>query len=312
MTGVNALIGISSGPSNFNLAVSKIETTSPNPYLEVRSIIFQATTYGPTPFLWLWISSSLDQPPVLFQSKPITEVVENKTVVVAQTFNRQESYPAENGAYSPHWALMVRNDYTYAFGFLIAFNDSITFDQAAVYASFYPPDLGDQWIHNEAVQRFDSQPNNETLSYWGLRPADLVGFKKTFKTFYLYEFTFSRTGLFVERLNLTYRLPSEGLFVVLLASGFVLIFRKFTLTEALTIYLGTAFFSISFLLSFAQLGFGPISQTESLLYIDIYGAIILSASAILLRLAGKNDTESSIQFYRRFRETHSNTAVEGS
>ncbi|MGA8856167.1 MAG: hypothetical protein WB643_03265 [Candidatus Bathyarchaeia archaeon] len=279
---------VNAGPSDFNLAVSRIDTSSPVPYLEVRSLNFQGPSYGSTPFRWLWLSTSLDQQPWETESKPITEVIENKTVIIAQYFNHQETYPTENGAFSPHWVLVARNEYTYAFGFLVAFNDSITFDHTGVYASFYPPDIGDQWIHDEAVQRFDSPPNNDTLSYWGLRPADLVRYQRTYKTYYLYEFTFSKNSFFVQQLSLTYRWPAIGLLIVLIVSSVLQVIRKMSLGEALTLYLGTAFFTIPFLLSYSQLGLGgPISDTQKLLYADVYVAIFLALVAMLFRIAAK-------------------------
>jgi hypothetical protein len=277
------------GPSSFNLAVSKIET-SPIPYLELRSLNFQGLTNIRTPILWLWLSSSLDQPPRQEVSQPLTTVIDNETVVVAQSFYHSETYPAEKGAFSPHWVLVQHSDYAYGFGFLVAFNDTMTFDPTSVYASFYPPDIGDQWTHVETFQRFDSSPDNSTLSYWGLRPVDLATYQNlyhfAYKTFYLYEFTVSKNSYFVDQLNLTYRLPAVLLLVTLIFSLALLVLKKMTLGEALTLYLGTAFFTIPFLLSYLQLGLGPVSAIQEVLYFDIYLAIILALVALSLHSLG--------------------------
>lgn len=310
---VSSVSAVKGGPSNLNIVVSRIDTVAPVPYLEMEALNYQTIVYGPNPIEWLWLSSSREQGPRQEISTPILVQENNESVPVAQSLVRLETYPAERGAVSPRWILVPRNEYTYAFGFMVAFNDSVTFEKPSVFLSFNNRNLEDEWTYDQTFARFDTLPDNATLSHWGLNPSDFAQYSTYYhyKTFYLYQITFSKNSYFVERLSLTFEYPAIALLILLAVSITLLLFGKLSLGNALTLYLGSAFFSLPFLLNYAQLAFGQVSFTEKLFYYDIYIAMGLAAVSLFLRLVGKTDDETIIQFLTRrkhpVKEAHSKT-----
>jgi hypothetical protein len=80
-----------------------------------------------------------------------------------------------------------------------------------------------------------------------------------------------------------------------------LVFKGIKLSDAIALYLGSAFLSLSSLLSYIQLGIGPILFLEKLLEGDTYAAIILAGASLILRIVGRDDDESVIDWVREKR-----------
>jgi len=157
----------------------------------------------------------------------------------------------------------------------------VSFPMVFVSATMMTRELEDQWTHAEDWERLGSPPSNGTLNRWGLDPDR---FWRTpgageYKTYYLYEISLSKPGSFQSRVKWTYTMPAILLLLVLVIS--VCFFRKLELQHSLTIYLGTAFFCLPFLINYTQLGLGPITYTELLFYVDIGISIGLAVVSLL-------------------------------
>ncbi len=274
-----------------NINVSNIDLQAPTPYLEMTGFQFQGLVDSPKNFTWLWLSSSYDMEFRSQWAKPILGVEGNATVVQAYIVYWAQTFG--QGAISPVWNLVPVDESTYRIGFMLAFTTNVTFQSPSLNIDFVSNDLRSRWTYVPRAERFDAPPDNLTLSRWGLHPITFWQMEKSanYQTFYLYEFSLSRSSSFIDRLNFAYKGPAIALFIVLVISLLTLLIRGMSLTDALTLYLGSAFFSLTFLLSFIQLGIGPVLFTEELLRADIYAAIGLASLSMIARLFGRTDEE---------------------
>lgn len=255
--------------------ISKVVTQTDTPYVELQYLHFRAEIYNETPFEWFWLSSS--DLGWLAQSYNQTITYDNGRVDRFQVANISLSWVEGQ---SRKWHLFRVDEYTYSFGIVVAFPINVTFPMVFISASM-PRELGDQWTHMEEWERFGSVPSNSTLSQLGVDPSR---FWRTpgageYKTYYLYKVSLSKPGSFQNRVRLTYTVPAALLFLVLAVS--VCFFRKLELRHSLTIYLGTAFFCLPFLINYTQLGLGPITFTESVFYVDIDLSALLAIVSIV-------------------------------
>jgi len=289
------------GYSILVLEVSSVVTQSPIPYVELRYVSFEARAINLyAPFEWLWIGSATPSP-TSGRSTNLTVESGNKTEVIGQkAVVPTLEYYAERGAESPRWEIVQRSDFTYTMGFLFATSLNITF-QPEIHLTMYNRQLENDWVHDERSERFNNPPSNETLSSWGLSPTIFSNLQRghDYRAFYIYEITLSKPSAFMERMQWTFEVPSILLLIVLGTSVFCLLFRELRLREALTLYLGSAFFSLPFLLSYIQIGLGSISTAEMFFRLDIYLAMLLALAALALRFFGKKDDENVLDWIRR-------------
>jgi len=184
----------------------------------------------------------------------------------------------------------------YAFGIIVAFPINVTFPMVFTSASLMTRELEDQWSASTGWERYGSPPSNATLSIWGINPDRFwrTPWVSDSKTFYLYEVYLSRLGSFQTRVDLTYMGPAVLLLMVLIASILPPVRRRLHVRDFLTLYMGTAFFCMPFLVSYSQLGLGSLSLTEKLFYIDIYlSGILALISLITIGWRGKKpDTDA--------------------
>jgi hypothetical protein len=82
-----------------------------------------------------------------------------------------------------------------------------------------------------------------------------------------------------------------------------------SLGDAIALYLGSAFFSLSFLLSYIQLGIGPILFIENLLEWDTYAAITLAGVSLFAKFLGREDSESLLEWIKRIGRSRSEKAT---
>jgi hypothetical protein len=256
--------------------ISKIELQTDTPYVELQYLHFRAEIYNETPFQWFWLGSS--DWGWSAQSQNQTTTYDNGRVDHFQDVNISLSW-AEG--LSRKWHLFRVDEYTYSFGIIVAFPINVTFPMVFVSATMMTRELEDQWTHTENCTRFGSPPSNGTLSQLGLNPDR---FWRTtgageYKTYYLYKVWLSKPGSFQNRVRLTYTVPALLLLLVLGVS--ICFFRKLELQHSLTIYLGTAFFCLPFLINYAQLGLGPITFTEGVFYVDIDVSALFAIVSIL-------------------------------
>ena len=291
-----------SGYARLSLEVSRIELQSPVPYVELRYLSFNAEVINLyQPFNWLWLGST---PASVIQGDSINRTieVENRTEVIGQRADVYLEYFAEKRAQSPRFEMVQTDEFSYAMRFLFATSANLTF-QPEIHLTMYNRELEDEWRHDETWERLDGPPTNATLSSWGLSFMIFSNMHRIYdyQTFYLYEITFSKPTPYVERMSRTFTIPAFLLLLVLLSSSFLLIFGKLDLQAALTLYLGTAFFSLPFLVNYVQFGLGPVSFTEELFYADIYCSMGLAFMSLYLRWKGKKDDESVFEWRKRTR-----------
>jgi hypothetical protein len=269
----------------------------------MRSLVFEVNIYNVyEPFVWFWLPSLAYQ---WYQQPSENHTIidaQNRTVVVGQIIRVRLDYPRERGALSPKWSMIQMDDYTYATGFLLALPMEVTFEPPSMSITM-DRELEDQWKPSEGYYPLDGPPSNETLAKFGLDATIFWNMQRLFdyKSFHLFVVTFSRPAVFVQRISYTFGWPSNLLCVLLVVSFVVLLFGRLGLGAALTVYLGTAFFSLPFLLNYIQLGLGPVSRVEWQFYFDIFLSVGLAITSLILRLLGKNDNESVFEFYRRTR-----------
>lgn len=280
-----------------SINVSNIDIRPAAPYLEISGFQFESVVDSPTNFNWLWLSSSDDFESRSEEATPLQRVVGNMTVIDGYSVIWDKTFPVSYFK----WYLVPVDEYTYRIGFMLAFTTNVTFASPELYLNFASNSLRDEWTKSQSYERTETPPDNGTLANWGLHPATLRRMNDMFhyQTFYLYEFTLSRVSVFVNRLNYVYRVPAFALLGILIISFLTLIFKGIKLSEALALYLGSAFFSLSFLLSYIQLGIGPILFLEELLYGDTYVAILLAGVSLVLRMIGRDDDESVISYGMR-------------
>lgn len=140
-----------------------------------------------------------------------------------------------------------------------------------------------QWEEKPHIQKLDGIPSNETLLIHGLSSEmfyDKGGQEMT--DFYLVTETFRFPEMHSMRIFLLYLFPSIGILLIL---GFSL-YRSSRLSRSdfLTIYLGTALFILSFLVSFYQ--FAPskvLTWQEIIFYLDFTISTLVTIGAILLK-----------------------------
>lgn len=283
-----------------NVNVSNIDIQAATPYLEVTGYQFQGVVDSPKNFTWLWLSSSYDFESRSQMAQPLRETQGNTSVIVAYLVNWQQTFPPQG---EPKMNLVTVDESTFRIGFMLAFTTNVTFTYPQMYLNFGSNRLGDHWTHTEAYERFDTSPDNATLAKWGLHPTTFQSYENQFhyQTFYIYEFTLTRAGPFIERMNLIYRGPAYVLLIVLVISIITLIFRGIKLGDAIALYLGSAFFSLSFLFSYIQLGIGPVLYIENLMELDTYAAVLLAGLSMVFRILGREDDESVIQWVERIR-----------
>ena len=256
--------------------ISKVVLQADTPYVELQYLHFRAEIYNETPFQWFWLGSS--DLAWSAQSQNQTTTYDNGRVDRFQVANISLSWLEGQ---SRKWHLFRVDEYTYSFGIIVAFPINVTFPMVFVSATMMTRELEDQWTHVEDWERLRSPPSNGTLSQWGLDPDR---FWRTpgageYKTYYLYKVWLSKPGSFQNRVRLTYTVPALLLLLVLAAS--ICFFRKLELQHSLTIYLGTAFFCLPFLINYTQLGLGPITFTEEVFYADIDVSALLAIVSIL-------------------------------
>jgi len=274
------------------VGISKVEVQPEIPYVELQYLHFRTEIYNETPFQWFWLGSA--DWGWSAQSYNHTITFDNGRVDRFQIANISLSW-AEGQ--SRKWNLFRVNDYTYSFGIIVAFPINVTFPMVFVSASM-KPELEDQWTHMEDWERFGSPPSNTTLSEWGLDPDR---FWRTtgageYKTYYLYKIWLSKPKSFQDRVGWTYTIPAILLGVVLAASVYPAARRKLHIRHLLTLYSGTAFFCMPFLISYLQLGLGPMSDTERLFYFDTYLAAALAIGSLLILGWSKDKRASQSQF----------------
>lgn len=284
-----------------NINVSNIDVQAPVPYLEMTGFQFQGLVDSPKNFTWLWLSSSYDMEFRSEWAKPILGARGNATVVEA--YNVYWAKTFGQGAISPVWNLVQVDESTYRIGFMLAFTTNVTFQSPLLNIDFVSNDLRSQWTYVSRPERFDAPPDNLTLSSWGLHPNTFWSYENYlhYQTFYIYGFTLTRASSFIERMNLIYRWPAYVLLVVLVISIITLAFRGIKLGDAIAFYLGSAFFSLSFLLSYIQLGIGPVLYIEKLMEFDTYAAVVLAGASMFFRILGRQDDESLIEWIERSR-----------
>lgn len=183
-----------------NVNVSSIDIQAAKPYVEIGSFQFIAVVDGPKNFTWLWPSSSEDT--FEFRSEeaqPLRAIHGNETVIDAYVVDWAPSY-----SFSPRWFLVPVDETTYRTGFMLAFTTNVTFTSPFLNLDLTSNSLADQWTYSKSYQRFDYPPDNGTLLSWGLHPETFNRFEtmNRYQTFYLYEFTLSRTSTFVDRIYL--------------------------------------------------------------------------------------------------------------
>jgi len=269
--------------------ISKIEPQAETPYVELQYLHFIAEIYNETPFEWFWLASA----DLGWSARTYNQTItyDNGRVDRFQIANISLSW-AEGQ--SRRWHLFRVNDYEYSFGIIVALPINVTFPMVFVSATMMTRELEDQWTHMEDWERFGSAPSNSTLNQWGLDPDR---FWRTpgageYKTYYLYKVWISKPRSFQDRVGLTYTIPAILLFGIVVVSTGLLIRRRLRPLDSLTLYLGTAFFCLPFLVSYAQFGLGPLSTTELIFYGDIYlSAGLTLASLVVFGLRKKENKD---------------------
>jgi hypothetical protein len=264
--------------------ISNVVTQADRPYVELQYLHFRAEFYNETPFEWFWLGSS--DLMWLAQSLNQTITFSNGRVDRFQVANISLSWPEGQ---SLRWQLFRVDDYTYSFGIIVAFPINVTFPMVFVSTTIVTRELEDQWTHREACERLTSPPSNDTLRQWGLNPNSFwrsngprTNEGGEYKTYYLYEVSLSKPSSFQERVGLTYTVPAILLLAVIVVSIGLLIRGRLRPQDSLTLYLGTAFFCLPFLVSYAQFGLGPVTTTELLFYVDIYLSAGLTLASLLV------------------------------
>jgi len=203
------------------------------------------------------------------------------------------------------WNLTRVDEFSYKIGFLLAFQVDLAFEpEPVMHVGILDAKVDDEWRHVETpTRRLNSPPDNETLAGLGLNTSVFWRLQRTYeyKTFYLYEITFFRPESYEMRVSYTFTIPAIVLSLILVVSVLALVFAKLTLQAELTLYLGTAFFSLPFVLNYTRLGLGPITPTETAFYVVITISTGLALFSVILSALGKGDDESLNEFYHRCR-----------
>lgn len=289
------------GLSALDIGVDAIHAETPNPYVELRYLHLTTHAYTESkPFSWLLMTSAYGvwYPQV---STDLIVKVDNRTDYDGQ--NASISWNKESTI--RRWNLTRVDEFSYKMGFLFALKAEITFEPAPLmHVTMLDETLEDEWRHVEtSPRRLDGPPDNGTLTSLGLNTMVFWNLHRIngYKTFYLYEVTFIRPESYRTRVSYTFTLPAILLFFILVVSVVALFFARLSLQSELTLYLGTAFFSLPFVLNYTRLGLGPITFTESLFYGVIAVSTGLAFVSVFLSACGKQDNESLREFCRRCR-----------
>jgi len=172
----------------------------------------------------------------------------------------------------------------YELSFLMALNISTKLDLNYTWFIMPIPLQGDwNWIENPKIEKLSTVPDNQTLISCGLNPEKFYAAGGNNMTdFYLITETFSFAGMYSTRISLIYFAPSVLILFVLAISA--VRFKKLSTSNFLTLYLGTAFFILSFLVSFAQ--YAPstvLTWQEILFYVDFLFCTALVVTAIYFK-----------------------------
>jgi hypothetical protein len=298
LQGTGLVAGYFGNLNIINVNVSNIDIQAATPYLEVTGYQFQGVVDSPKNFSWLWLSSSYDFESRSEMAQPLRTSQGNASVIYGYLVYYQQTFPPQG---EPKMNLVTVDESRFRIGFMLAFTTNVTFTYPQMYLNFESNSLGDQWTHTENYERFDTPPDNATLANWGLHPNTFWYYENQlhYQTFYIYEFSLTRAGPFIERMNLIYIGPAYVLLLVLIISIIALIFKGIKLGDAIAFYFGSAFFSLSFLLSYIQLGIGPVLYIEYLMELDTYAAVLLAGLSMGLRIFGREDNESAREWWKR-------------
>jgi hypothetical protein len=152
-----------------------------------------------------------------------------------------------------------------------------------------PASMRGDWEWKENSERLTGIPSNETLQQHGINPEDFAKYKgEEMIDFFLYTVTLVSPSIYSWRISIAYLIPSLGILVVLILSSFR--FNKMRRSDFLTLYLGTAFFILPFLVSFYQ--YAPpkvFTIQEVFFYFDFVFVTFLVAFAIINKSDSNNE-----------------------
>lgn len=170
---------------------------------------------------------------------------------------------------------------TYTFNILIGFNRTVNFEERVSISVKVPSDLQRFWIVNWDFSKFNRPINNDTLASLGFKPTSQTKeFLQDIVDFYLLSINIIRQPTQALRLTVFYWVPALGIMAILIVS-FPLGCRKLKLRDSLAVFLGSAFFTLPLLATFATYSPSEIPIVEWFLYVDVIIAIISALVAIM-------------------------------
>jgi hypothetical protein len=200
----------------------------------------------------------------------------------------------------------------YELSFLIAINMSTRLNINDTWFIMHPYMQGEwSWIESPTVKKLSGPPNNQSLISLGLSPEKFFQYHCDGMTdFYLITESLGFPTMYSWRITLAYLLPSVTILGVLIIS--LKKFKKLSISDFLTLYLGVGLFILSFLVSFYQ--FAPskvITVQEMIFYIDFIFATALVIAALSRKKVSSKENKEGQEFTPKAgREISSGTAVE--
>jgi len=178
----------------------------------------------------------------------------------------------------------------YELSFLIAVNMSITLDINNTWVIVPFSMRGDwSWDEHPMVRELAEPPDNQTLASLGLSSQRFYQYGcENMADFYLITITFSFPTMYSTRIAIAYLLPSMTILLVLAVASAR--FKRLSISDFLTLYLGAGLFILSFVVSFYQ--YAPskvLTWQEAIFYFDF----LFVTGLVVAALKGKKSTKDA-------------------
>lgn len=271
-----------SGIAWLDVSIHRLELREERPYVEARHLYLVADLYTQYRIDGAMISSGDGHQ---FEPRWSENITDNPNM---QIWRFLLDSPPEQGALSPKWRLTRKGDFQYQLSFLLGFRTAVNLTQQFVHLSM-DRDLEIEWIWKSSTRPFPNA-SKQYIENLGLEYSSYAeSLERGYSTFYLFSIDFLRPITFTWRYQFTMTVPAVLILVILIASLILMLLRGLTLSNAFTLYLGTAFFALAFVWNFQQIASGSMTISEMILYFDIIFAIFLAILAVLSRLGGIKD-----------------------
>jgi hypothetical protein len=164
---------------------------------------------------------------------------------------------------------------SYSLYFLIGLNTSLDFLLPTI-TPILPLSLNDSWTYQTSFSPLSGTPTNKEISSWGLSPQEFALYSAGVTNFYLLKINFENPMIPSVLEYLVYIIPASLLLAALLYS-IKLVYRNILkISDAAAIYLGSAFFALTFLAGILpNASLRVVSFQEILLVSDVILSLVL-------------------------------------